>query len=261
MLAEHFEDPPAYIRSLHYLLDFYSDRARRSGQSGKPGPLITAYNVKPPVLRQIILELTPLALENPQQGLALCDALWEQPYLELRLIAATLVGQIPPDSAEAITQRIQTWMTPELENYLMDALLMQSMVRLRQERSQSLVRLFQDWIESPNPLYNQLGLRALLPWIRDPEFENLPVFFRLIQQLTRNAPTSLRPDLLDVLEALARRSPKETAYFLRQTLNTPEATDTPWIIRQTLHSFPAELQQSLRSSVKSLDRSKQKKPQ
>jgi hypothetical protein len=53
-----------------------------------------------------------------------------------------------------------------------------------------------------------------------------------------------------VLEALAQRSPQETAYFLRQSLNAPEAFDTPWIIRQTLHSFPPEIQEGLRNSVK-----------
>ncbi len=259
MLAEHFDNPPAYIRSLRYLLDYYSDRARRSGQSGKPAPLISAYSVKPPVLRQILLELAPLAQEDPQAGLAMCDALWGEEYLEFRLLAAGLLGQIPPEPPEAIIQRVQAWMTPDLETYLVDALLTQAVARLRQEHSASLFHLFREWVESSNSFLKQTGLRALLPWIRDPEYENLPVFFRLLQSLVRSAPSGLRPDLLDVLEALAERSPKETAYFLSQTLNTPEAYDTPWIIRQTLHSFPPEIQDGLRNSVKGLDRLKRPK--
>ncbi len=256
MLAEHFDNPAAYIRSLHYLLDYYSDRTKRTGQSGKPSPLISAYNVKMPVLRQVLQELTPLALENPQQGLALCDALWERPYLEFRLLAAMLVGEIEPDPPEIVLQRIEGWLKPDLENFLIDALLIQAMIRLREERPQSLLKLFKAWIQDPDIFYNQIGLRALLPWIRDPEYDNLPVFFRLLQPLVRGAPSGLRPDLLDVLQALAQRSPKETAYFLRQTLSTPEAFDTPWIIRQTLRSFPPEVQESLRSSLKELERSK-----
>jgi hypothetical protein len=101
----------------------------------------------------------------------------------------------------------------------------------------------------------QQGLRALLPMINDPRFENLPVFFRLIAPLTRTAPSAVRPDLLDVLESLARRSPPETAFFLRQTLDTPNSPDTPWLIRQCLRAFPDELQASLRETVRGLDRS------
>jgi hypothetical protein len=113
-----------------------------------------------------------------------------------------------------------------------------------------LVRLFQDWVESSDTFHQQLGLQALLPLIRDPGFEDLPVFFRTIQPLARQTPPALRPDLLDVLETLAERSPTETAYFLRQTLDTPDALDTPWLIRQLLHAFPPENQSALREALK-----------
>ena len=51
LLAQQFDNPVAYVRSLHHLLDFYADRAHRPGQSGKPAPLTSAYRVHPPVLR------------------------------------------------------------------------------------------------------------------------------------------------------------------------------------------------------------------
>jgi hypothetical protein len=113
-----------------------------------------------------------------------------------------------------------------------------------------MIRLIQDWLESTKPLYQQLGLRALLPLVENPEFENLPVFYRLIQPLVCNVPPGLRPDLLDVLVALARRSPQETAYFLRQTLNYPDAADPAWLIRQLLNEFPTAQAHMLRAVVK-----------
>ena len=63
---------------------------------------------------------------------------------------------------------------------------------LFQEHPQSMIRLIQDWLESTKPLYQQLGLRALLPLVENPQFENLPVFYRLIQPLACNVPTGLR---------------------------------------------------------------------
>lgn len=253
-LAEHFPDPHAYVHSLHYLLDFYSDRARRSGQSGRPGPLIAAYNVRPPVLRMLLQELLPQAQDAPQAALRLCDALWNEDYLEFRQLAAMLLGQLSPDwgpeVGEAVIERLQRWITASLELHLIETLLSTGVERLHRQRPQLLLALIQSWLEAPKPFYQQLGLRSLLPLIRDPGFENLPVFFRLIQPFSRVIPPSLRPDVLDVLEALARRSPQETAYFLRQTLAHPDAPDTPWLVRQSLGAFPEAYQNSLRQATR-----------
>lgn len=253
LLAEHFPDPPAYIRSLHYVLDFYSDRARRPGKTGKPGPLLSAYNVRPPVLRMVLQEITPLAQQDILGGLALCDALWAEPYLECRLLAGMLLGQIPPQPPEEITSRLQRWITTDLEFFLIEALLSNGVERLHRQQPQVLLRMIEDWLSSTKTFPQQLGLRALLPLIKDPGFENLPVFFRLIQPLCQVAPVALRPDLLDVLAALAQRSPQETTYFLRQTLLFPDSPDTPWLIRQSLGQFPPDFQASLRQAVRQAD--------
>jgi hypothetical protein len=205
LLAERCADPPTYVRNLHYLMDFYADRARRPGQSGKPGPLITAYNVRPPVLRMILQETLPEALKDPQEGLALCDALWSEPYLEFRLLAAMLLGQLPPIPAETITRRLETWLAPDLEEHLVLALLTYAVINLCLESPQTLVDMIQKWIDNSNSFYQQVGLRALLTLIQDPDFENLPAFYRILQPLVRKAPSVLRPDLLDALAALAHR--------------------------------------------------------
>jgi hypothetical protein len=252
LLAERCADPEAYVRNLHFLMDFYADRARRPGQSGKPGPLITAYKVRPPVLRMILQETLPEALKDAQMGLALCDALWAEPYLEFRMLAAMLLGQLPTQPVEAITRRLEDWLAPNLEEHLVSALLTEAAFNLRQDTPQTLVNLIQKWMGSTDTFYQQVGLRALLTLIEDPNFENLPAFFHLLQPLARGAPSALRADLLDVLAALAKRSPQETAYFLRQTLGTPNAKDTAWLIRQILPVFPLELRQSLRETVRGL---------
>lgn len=247
-LAGHFEDPPAFIRLLHHLLEFYADRSRHPGQTGAPPPMIAAYKVRPPVLRMILHELTPLATGNAQQGLALCDALWEEPYLEPRLLAAMLLGLIPPDPPAQILDRIQVWLKPDLEFTLIEAVMENSFAGLQREQPRSIVRLIQDWLALKDPFYKQLGLRALLPLIENPEFQNMPVFYRLIQPLASSVPSALKPDLLDVLAALARRSPQETGFFLQQTLAMPNSRDTAWLIRQSLSAFPTELQQTLRTA-------------
>jgi len=252
LLAERCADPGAYVRNLHFLMDFYADRARRPGQSGKPGPLITAYNVRPPVLRTILQEILPEALKDPQEALALCDALWDEPYLEFRILAAMLLGQLPIEPPEAITRRLEAWITPDLEEHLVTALLTHAAFNLRQGSPQTLVNLIQKWMENQNIFYQQVGLHAILTLVEEPGFENIPAFFQILQPLVRQSPSALKPDLLDALAALAQRSPQETAYFLRQTLATPNAKDTAWMIRQILPEFPFEIRRSLRDTVRGL---------
>jgi hypothetical protein len=251
-LAEQFDRPPEFVRGLHSMLEFYADRVHHPGQAGKPKPLTEAYKVHPPVLRQILQELVPLAAQNTTHSLTLCDALWQQPFLEFRQLACMLLGQIPVENPEAVTQRLQAWITPELENDLVDALLTNGLAYLRLGNPQAIILMLQDWLERVDLFYQQLGLRALLPMINDPSFENLPTFFRIVHPLARSAPPVLRPDVLDVLAAFAHRSPQETAYFLRQTLALPDSPDTPWMIRQILKEFPPEIQERLRQEVRGL---------
>ena len=250
LLVEQFINPAAFIRSLHHLLEFYADRVHRPGQAGEPSPLIEAYRVKPPILRQILMDLEPLAKEKPDQALELCDQLWEQPYLEFRQLSASLLGMIPPSSSAAILERVRGWIRQDTEDHLIDIIILHGLENLRKEDPHSIYRLINEWMASNEVQYQKIGLRTMLPLVQDPDIENLPIFFNLIQPFARSLPSSISPDLIDIVEVLARRSPKETAYFLRQTLSFPNSPDTPWLIRQVIRVFPTEIQSSLRKALK-----------
>jgi hypothetical protein len=251
LVAQYFDQPASFLRSLHHLLEFYADRARRPGQSGTLPPLIETYNVRPPVLRLLIQELVPLAEKDPAAGLVLCDALWSQAKLEFRWLAASLLGQIPPQPPGPVLERIQTWLSSRPEERLINAILDLGLQRLRQDNPDHLISVIENWLTQEDLYFTRLGLRALLPLIDDPHHENLPVLFRLIQPLTRRTPPSVRPELLEVIVTLAKRSPRETAFFMRQNLELIGSADTAWMIRQSLKSFPEEIQESLRIAVRS----------
>lgn len=250
LLAQHFADPSAYVRSLHYLLGYYADRVQRSGQVGAPAPLLPAYRVRPPVLRQILHELVPLAQAEPVLALALCDALWAEGYYEFALLAVRLLGQIPLQPAEAVLARPLRWARAKIDLGLIDALLEDGLRRLRQEQPERLDALVETWLEHQDTFQQQIGLRALRSLANDPAYQNLPALFRLAAPFARSSSPALRPDVLEVIEALARRSPRETAFFLRQHIGLSNAPDIPWLLRQSLHAFPSEMQENLRQAVR-----------
>ncbi len=254
LLVLKLDDPAGFVRELHGLFEYYADRAIRPGQAAKNRPLTPAYKIRPPVLRQIILELEPLVTQKPDQGLALSDALWEQNYLEFRLLAGMLLGLIPVSASTGILERIQKWIQPDLETQLMTALFDNGLIQLKEQEPQSIIKLAKSFLNSSQIFQQQVGLRMLKPVLTDMGFENIPAFFRILQPFILKTEAKLMPDLLDVIAILAGRSPQETAYFLRESLKLPENRDTAWIIRHSIKHFPTQLQTSLREDMRQTEK-------
>ncbi len=250
-LAELFDRPAAFVHALHELLELYADRTRRPGLTGAPPPLLEAYKVPTPVLRRILIELDPLIQQDQQAGFDLCDALWSESYLEFRSLAASLLGKLNPENPEPILERVVRWTGPKTESRLIELLLTAGLSRMREQLPERYLQQLEAWLVSEDVFTRQLGLRALHASLQAQPVHNLPVLFRLLGLLVREAPGQLRPDLLAVLRDLAARSPQETAYFLRQNLMIKsDNPGTAWLIRNSLRSFPPDQQVSLRAALR-----------
>ncbi len=249
-LAELFGQPDRFVDELHKLLDFYANRAQRPGQSGEPPPLLPSFNVPKPVIRQITIELNPLASEYPEDALLLSNALWEQPYYEFRYLAAYILSRVPIDYADQILERIVRWSDTLPEVRLLTALMEFGTKHLRLETPETLIQQIETWLSDADPRRQKTGLNALIPLIKSGDYENLPLFYRLIAPLSRNIPDELREDVRDAMIALARRSPVETAYFLGQYMETTGSQDSAWLARQCMPLFPKQTQETLRERLR-----------
>ena len=139
LLSNNFDQPKVFIRELHDMLDIYAERSHRPGQSGAPPPLIHSYNVPKPVLRQILIELAPLVTSRPGEALSLCDALWEEPYLEFRLLAASILGLIPADPPDPIFIRVEKWGRSITDDQILTELMQQGLASVRHESIEILI--------------------------------------------------------------------------------------------------------------------------
>ena len=248
-LAHHFDNPEKFVRALMELLEFYADRTHRPSKSGAPAPLMQSYYVAPPVLRQIILALTPRVTADPANAFTLADALWETPIFEHRTLAAKLLELIPPSSPEQILSRVAAWAKPDEEERLLEELFNKSLASLRRENIGPIFRLVEDWLNASEIETQILGLKGLLSCAQDNSFENLPYIFKLLSPILSKADADLYPYLLDVIQALARRSQQETAYYLRLNLAISEDPNTARLIRQAMPFFPNRLRASLRKAM------------
>ncbi|NJN43947.1 MAG: DNA alkylation repair protein [Anaerolineae bacterium] len=179
-LAITFADPSKFIHAITTLLDRYADRIRRHGQSGAPAPLLPSYNVATPVMRQIVLTLTPLATTAPHLTLPILDALWEQPMMETRQIAIRLLGTLPGIDPNPILKRLKAWATPKEEESILDELFRLGIGNIHINHPDLLLDIIQDWLNAKEPETQTLGAKALLPLADNPAFENFPLVYRLL---------------------------------------------------------------------------------
>ena len=107
-LTDLYNRPDEFVRALHGMLDFYVNRSLREVDSVAPSSVLETYRTPPVILKHIETELAPLAAANPDQALDLADHLWDDGWLEMRLIAASLLGRLPPRE-ERLLPRLTAW--------------------------------------------------------------------------------------------------------------------------------------------------------
>jgi len=247
-LVDLFGQPAEFLRAHRDVLDFYVNRTLRS-QSVAPSSVLPTYRTPTVVLHQIENELGPVAAKQPIQALELADALWDEGWLETRLLAAFLLGRIPPQE-ERLLARLTAWTQAVRDPEVRAALLTTSLTRLRNETPDLFLVLVKEWLHPARQRMWSNGIQALVPLISSPNFDNLPPIFETIEPVFKAAPPALQFDLRELITALYVASPSETTYFLQQILKGTRSTHPVVALRRMLSDLPPELQASLREMLR-----------
>jgi hypothetical protein len=261
-LVPYCSEPIIFLRKLKDLFDFYGNRTLRPSQVAAKPSAIPAAHVPRPVLRQLVSALTPYAQSAPHLIVDLARELWDYGWLEHRLLACQMLGKLPPSQAEGIIELVEAWCLQNHEEELLVAMAERSLAPLQTEQHELLIEKADEWFKHKNipadqpPLpaavllnFQKLGMRALIPLIEDPRYENLPKIYNTLKPILQAPPKVLRPELLNLIKRLGQRSPQETTFFLRGLhAETPSATLT-WLIRRSLSSFPDDIQKRLREMI------------
>jgi hypothetical protein len=267
-LVQNYADPEKFLRKLQDLFAFYGDQTKRvSPRSMKTTGLPSAH-VPKPVLRQVMLQLTPYAENIPHAVLVLARSLWEQPQLEHRELATLLLGKLPLNYSNEVLSLVPKWCLQNHEESILISLATNSLEKIQKEDPDQLLGHIERWLypepesseevspqaQKPTPAaelnMHKLAITALVPLANAPSFVNLPKVYNLLKPKLAEAPNTLRPYLLDLLRPLARRSPQEITYILRTELSqTPANKHLIWLARRTMDELPAEQQAKLKSLI------------
>jgi hypothetical protein len=201
------------------------------------------------VLRHIENELRTAAASNPQYAIDLADTLWEEGALETRLLAADLLGRIPP-MEEHLLPRITAWTQQIRDPEVRSALLTTSLTRMRKENPKQFLALIRELLHPARARTWSNGLQALLPMITDTTFENFPPILDVVEPIIQAAPSTLQTDLKDLIIELYKASPSETAFFLKQILSKSDNPMTAITLRRISSSFQTSLQIELKDYLR-----------
>src|SRR5512141_1078442 len=221
-LADIFDQPTDFLREHREILDHYVNRTLRT-QTVAPSSVLPTYRTPTVVLRHIENELSPVAEKQPILALELADALWDEGWLETRMLAAYLLGRIPPQE-ERLLARLTAWTQAVRDPSVRAALLTTSLTRLRKETPDLFLILVKEWMHPARQRMWSNGVQALVPLISSPDFNNLPPIFEIIEPILKASPATLQSDIQELLTALYKASPDETVYFIQQILKDTKNT-------------------------------------
>ncbi|KXK16273.1 MAG: hypothetical protein UZ14_CFX002000006 [Chloroflexi bacterium OLB14] len=248
-LADFFFLPDEFMKHLREILDFYVNYTLRTKENISPGSNLKTYRTPPAVLTHIENELKANAEANPHFALELADVLWDEGALETRLLAAFLLGRIPPQE-ERLLPRITAWTQQIRDPEVRSALLTTSLSRMRKETPNQFLILVREYLHPERSRSWSNGIQALIPMISEANDKNLPTILDIVEPIIEESPSTLQNDISDLIVTLYRTSPNETTFMLKHVLQNTENQMVTITMRRISTNFPLALQNELKDYLR-----------
>lgn len=246
-LSDFFPQPSNYLLGVERLLQTYAVPVHRQGRVKGLRPVLRTYEVPPPLIKQLQLEMAQQARLYPQEALRVADGLWAHRSIETRTLAARLLGALPAEPPR-IAERLAAWAQENREPVLAPELSEHATLGLAEKHPEQLIAYAAVWLGG-QPRQQALALGALQTLLHETNFANLPALFAVLAPVAADPNRALRPDLADVLIGLAGRSPKETEFFLIESL-AGGSDGAGWVARQVMKVLPEDSRERLRAVLK-----------
>lgn len=248
-LSGDFANPDSFSRQVLNLLTKYADLTYKPGVSVQQPLILPSLRPANLVIRQLESRLLNLAQQNPNYALSAAACLWQLEYVETRLLAAFLLGQIPLPPHDPLISLLDEWCHSGQERLLLQQIISRASNQLCQQNPEIWLQTIRQWLSAGNNTDITIGLMALISLIEHDKFSNLPSVYKVIADGLLYIPEINYPDLQTIMIRLEKRSPIETTHFIRQLIATHQNPQIFRFIRRLLPSFSPEVQSNLRSAL------------
>ena len=218
------EDPASFRSRFRDFMEFYADRTRR------PAPNAGGYGVPTPVVKALETALLEKSVTSEQTAL-LADILWSLETRESRVIALFLIRGQPSEDL--------------LAPHVLQELAGPTLMDIRRSAPAAFLEAMKAGRSGPSPAARTFALRALAHAVADRSFQALPEILELLALEAEGASRDDAQAHIELVVALARRTPGETARVLREALERHR----PWSYRLAAAALP-ELPERTRASLR-----------
>lgn len=217
-LATLYQDPAAFQEEFHSILSFYHRYSHRKQKDAAPQIFMRNYDLPEKVLPHLESRLRSLSLAYPDEVQKLIDQLWTDPFFEARKLATSLAGNLPIAYCDSVLELIYNWLQQPLDQVVIGEIIRNTPRTILQQAPEKWTALINRMLFSPKHQSQKMGLLALAKLIPSSPLDELPAFFSSIRGFLLSSDPTLDKFLQPVIEALAQKSQKETAYLLREVL-------------------------------------------
>jgi hypothetical protein len=245
-IAADFTRPDEFRRGVSGLFYRYGMPSFRSVVANRKSVKTPSFHVPPVVVRYLVHEVRILSQENQLAAIQVGKELWAAPQLEMKELAATVLGEINLDHIHEVVEFLKIWAQPGVPPEVLVPLFEHGGRQLRTGASTVWLSMIEDWVSENEPRRINIGLLAILCTIGDADFQNIPALFRILTPILLRVPDGARANLDSVMAAMVSRVPIETIqYFKRIILTTTTSASTLAMIRKQVPLFREEDQAEL----------------
>lgn len=238
--------PQSFLESLQSFMEAHANLAFRPGYEVQQNHPIESYQLAPVIKQQLQLHLVQFVKTNPNLALQYSELIWNQPFIEMKQLAATIIGALPLDYSNSVFEKLEFWSINDKETLTRRILFEIGTTSIRKNNVNQWIEIIKNWLESGINTKITAGLLAIQELIIDNQFENIPAIFNMVQPLFDIQNEPAQNALLGVVKILNNRSPKETYYFLRSLLLSEPTQRRNRFVRRCFSFLPLNQQQSLR---------------
>jgi hypothetical protein len=242
----HADRSEEFVRAIREIVEYYADRTKRSTAASEALIMSRVLRVPQPVLTAICSAIHEQPDIPPSARLEAAEALWDLGYRETRKIGICLVRGL---EAEQLLPVLEQWSAVCDDRQVLRWMAEEGLKQWWDAAGVGLWRTLRSWMAADGQHLRHLVLLALLIRVdRSTDDADLPKIFRLLRGAVGNVRGDSYTTLVDLVQALARRSRQETARYLIDEMKR----GTPGIgrmVRSCLKEFPADLRTQIEMAL------------
>jgi hypothetical protein len=177
LLNDSFAQPSEFVAGLREIYSVYSDRTFPLANYHPEIHSQPAFNTPPLLNRELEYTLSSYCSRQPKQLMLILDQLWQQPEIELRQLAAALLGKFAISEKESVISRLIEWSANPKDALVLPYLHEYGSMTLRRFDPQSWLMVLEKWRNSQESWQIKLSIQGVITLIDDQDFANLPAIF------------------------------------------------------------------------------------